>query len=327
MKIFVTGANGLLGSNLVRELLDRQYQVKAFLLPNSDMRSLEGLDFEPVYGNILEPAGINEAVAGCDAIIHVAADTSVWPSRSERVRAINIDGTQNLIEAALKNDIKRFVHIGSGSSFGFGSKENPGNETTPFIGDKYGLDYIDSKYEGQLLVLKAVEEKDLPAIIVTPTFMFGAYDSKPGSGRMLLTVQEKKVPAFSGGGRNFVYAKDVAVAVANALTMGRIGESYIAGHQNFSYKEIFGIISEVLEVPPPKIQVNDFFLKVGGFLGTTVGVISGKAPKISYPMAKIACEQQYFSSVKAVEELQMPQTDIRVAIKDAMAWFKSAGYC
>ncbi|MCB0568879.1 MAG: NAD-dependent epimerase/dehydratase family protein [Phaeodactylibacter sp.] len=327
MKIFITGADGMLGSHIVREVLERGHEAKAFLLPGSPSKALDGLDVGRFYGNILNPEEVNDAMEGCDAVIHAAADTNVWPSRSEKTRAINIDGTKNLVSAARAWKAKRFVHVGSGSSFGIGPKDKPGDESSPFTGHRYGLDYVDSKYDGQQFVLQAYRETGFPAIVVAPTFMFGPHDSKPGSGAMIIAAYQGKLPAVAPGGKNFVHVKDVAVAATNALTMGRLGECYIAGHQNLSYSEITAIIADELKSVAPRLQAPAALLKAVGLAGSFMGNVLGITPKLSYPMAVVACDGQYYSPRKAVAELGMPQTDIRVAIREAFDWFRSNGYC
>lgn len=326
MKILVTGADGLLGSNLVRELLDRKHEVSVFLLPGSPAKSLEGLPIERFYGNILERESIETALQGHEALIHAAANTNIWPSRSEIVRKVNIEGTQNVIDAALSTKIKRMVYIGTANSFGFGSKSNPGNETLPYTSDKYGLDYMDSKYKAQQLLLKAVKEQGLPALTINPTFMLGPFDSKPSAGAMILAIYQGKVPGFAPGGRNYIYVKDVATAIANALQQGSIGSSYIAGNQNLSYREMFTKIAKIVQVKPPQINVPRPFLKIYGRMGSLFGNITKKAPTVSFPMALISCDEHYFSANKAVEELDMPQTNIDQAIQESFNWLSENGY-
>lgn len=326
MKILVTGADGMLGSNLVRELLQREYQVKAFLLPNSPAKSLDGLNVEITYGNILDKDQIKSAAKNCDAIIHTAANTNIWPNRSEIVRKVNVEGTQNVVEAALENKVEKLIYVGTANSFGFGPKEVPGNEKTNYQSHKYGLDYMDSKFEAQQLVLKAVQKRKLPGIIINPTFMWGPYDSKPGAGAMILAIYNKKVPAFAPGGRNYIYVKDVCVAIANALTKGKIGECYITGNENLNYKEAFTKIATVVGVKPPSFTIPGVLSKTYGWIGTQVGTITGKAPTVSYAMAQISCDDHYFSSQKAVTELGMPQTKIEIAIEDCFQWLEKNGY-
>ncbi len=327
MKVLVTGADGMLGSNIVRELLERSYRVRAFVLPNSTYRSLEGLDIEKSYGNLLNPTELADACRGCDAIIHTAANTNIWPDRSEIVRKVNIEGTQNVIDVALAQKVKRLVYIGTANSFGFGSKTEPGDETKPYQSAKYGLDYMDSKYEAQVRLLKACKEQGLPAITVNPTFMLGPYDSKPGAGAMILAIYQQKVPGYAVGGRNYIYVKDVAVAVCNGLVQGRVGESYIAGHVNMNYKEAFSTIAQTVGVKAPRIFIPPFVSKCYGFLGSQFAKITGKAPTVTYAMANISCDEHYFNAQKAVDELDMPQTEIKVAIKESFDWLKGNGYC
>ena len=175
----------MLGSNLVRELLSRGYQIKAFLQPGRPVDTLEGFDIEKVYGNLLYPEEIRTAMQGCDAVIHTAANTSIWPNRSEAVRRVNVNGTRYLIDAALEIGVERFIYVGTANSFGFGSKDQPGDETKPYQSAKYNLDYMDSKYQAQLSLLEAVKQRNLPGLVINPTFMFGPYDSKPGAGEMI----------------------------------------------------------------------------------------------------------------------------------------------
>ncbi len=326
MKVLVTGADGMLGSNIVRLLLNKNHEVRVLLLPNSSSKSLDGLDIEKIEGNILSQEDVDKASDGCQAVIHTAANTNIWPDRSEMVRKVNYDGTVNMVNAAKSKNIERFIFIGTANSFGFGSKENPGDETQPFRCAKYGLDYMDSKLQAQNFVLDEVKKNGFPALTVNPTFMWGPYDSKPGAGEMILAVYNQKVPGYAVGGRNYVHANDVAIAVVNGLTQGRIGESYIAGHHNMNYKEAFSLIAEVVGVKAPSLPVPPFAGLLYGRLGSLYGSIFNKKPNVTYPMAKISCDGHYFTSAKAIKELNMPQTKIETAIEDCFGWLKENGY-
>lgn len=326
MKVFLTGPDGLLGSNLVRLLLAQDYSVKAFIYPGSQSKTIQDLPIEKVSGNILDQKAVLEGMKGCDAVIHAAANTSVWPTRSPRIWAINVEGTQNVINGVLEQGIKRMVHVSSASSFTHGPKDRPGDETAPFGGDQYGLDYIESKYKGQQIVQRAVTEQGLPAVIINPTYMIGAYDSLPSSGKLLVNLAKKKLPGYTSGGKNFVYVKDVAQAIINALHRGRTGECYIAGHSNHTYQEIFEIMANVAQVTPPKLAVPDSFMQIIGWLSTVWGKLARKDSPMNHATAKFACESQYYSPQKAVRELDMPQTPIRIAVQEAYDWFVENGY-
>ena len=326
MKILVTGADGLLGSNLVRELLTRGEEICAFVEPGRQQKTLEGLIVEKVYGNLLHPEEVIKATIGRDAVIHCAASTRVWPTRSALVNRINLEGTKNIVNAVFQNKIKRLIYVGTANSFGFGTKDLPGVESNPYKSEKYGLDYMDSKYKAQQFILNEVKEKKLPAIIVNPTFMFGPYDSTPSSGAMIVALHKGKVPGYTSGGRNYICAKDAAVAIANALTKGRLGECYILGNQNLSYQEAFRKIAATIGVKPPAISIPPVLAKLYGGISSFIGKISGNTPAISYPLSKIACDEHYYSAAKAIAELQLPQTPIEIGIKECFEWLKRNGY-
>ncbi|NJN78925.1 MAG: NAD-dependent epimerase/dehydratase family protein [Saprospiraceae bacterium] len=133
--------------------------------------------------------------------------TDVWPYRSEIVRRVNIEGTKNVAAATVSAGVNRLVVIGSASSCGIGSMENPGTEETTFVSNKYGLDYIDSKKAAQDFILSEAKKHNLPALMVNPTFMFGAYDSKPGAGQVIAAINEGKIPGYPSGGRNYILQK------------------------------------------------------------------------------------------------------------------------
>ncbi len=326
MNVLVTGGDGLLGSNVVRELLTRGYSVSVFVQPGRQQKTLQGLGVEKLSGNLLNQQEVMDAIAGKDAVIHCAASTSVWPTRSDVVNTVNIEGTRNIVEAVKRFSVKRLIYIGTANSFGFGTKECPGVEGNPYKSAHYGLDYMDSKYKAQQLILNEVKENALPAIIVNPTFMFGPYDSGPSSGAMIVALFKRKVPGYTAGGRNYIFIKDAAVAIVNALTMGRIGECYILGNENLSYKEAFEKIATTIGVKAPSLPIPKMFAKLYGRLGSAIGKISNITPAISYPLARIACDEHYYSAAKAVKELGLPQTPVEVGIKECYVWLKENGY-
>ena len=325
-KVLVTGADGFLGNNVTRRLIKLGFQVKAFLQPGRNTNSLDGLSIEKYTGDLLNQADLLTASSDCDYIIHTAANTSIWPSRSEIVRRVNIEGTGNVIKAAAQDHIKRLVYVGTASSFGFGTRQIPGTESSPFKSDKYGLDYIDSKKQAQDNVLEAVQTLGLKAIIVNPTFMIGAYDTKPSSGTLLLALYQGKVPGYTNSGRNFLHVKDAAVAIVNALIQGRVGECYILGNENLTYKEFYKIVGSELHISPPGILIPKPFILMFGWFSQVIAKITGNPATVSLPVARVSLDSHFFSAKKAIEELDLPQTPISIAIKDAFEWFKTNNY-
>jgi dihydroflavonol-4-reductase len=326
MKILVTGGDGFLGSNIVRVLLNRGLEVRVFLQKSRTTGTLDDLKVEKCYGDLLVPDEVLEAVQGCDYVIHAAANTSIWPPRSALVRQVNFNGTVNVINAVLATKIKRLVAVGTANSFGSGSMTNPGNEKSPFTAGKYGLDYIDSKLQAQQAILDAVRDKGLNAVILNPTFMLGPYDAKPSSGALLLALYHKKIPGYTASGRNFVHVKDVAVAATNALIMGRSGECYIMANENILYKTFNELVANELNIKPPKFSIPKPFILFYGMVAQMMAILTGKPARISYAIARISLDANFYSGEKAVKELELPQTPIRIAVREAFAWFRENGY-
>jgi dihydroflavonol-4-reductase len=321
MKVFLTGANGMLGTYITKELLKKGYQVKGLIQPGRENNNLQGLDIELVYGDITDEQFILNATKGCDAIINTAASTQVYPRRNPIIWKVN-----EAAKAALQHKMKRLIHIGSANSFEEGPLDAPGDESGKYTWGKFGMDYMDSKYKVQLKLQEMCKNENLPVVIINPGFMIGPYDAGPTSGKMLIAVVKKQVPGFTKGGKCFVYSGDVAVAAVNAIDLGKNGECYIAGNENLSYKAFFQKICAAADMPFKLMKLPAFLTLAFGFISSCLARVTGNAPKISFGMARIALVDQYYTNKKIVSELKMPTTPIDVAIKESMDWFKANQY-
>lgn len=324
-RVLVTGANGLLGANIVRELVERKFDVRILVRETSDLSGLHGVAFERMNGNILDPESVDKAVEGCDFVIHSAANTSQWPTAYSLYEPVNVNGTKHVIEAVKQHAVKRFVFVSSANAFGNGTKENPGTELNEFTGFRTGSGYMISKFVAQQFVLSEVERSDLPAIVVNPTFMIGPYDSKPSSGRIILMGMGKKVQVSPPGGKNFIHVHDAAVGTCNALTMGRTGECYLLANENLSYREFFGILNQVTGEKPKSLALPGWLLKGIGAGGTLFEKLLRKPAPLSLVNARQLCLDNYYLGNKAVEVLELPQTPIETAIREAIEWFRENG--
>lgn len=323
--VLVTGADGMLGNNIVRELLDRGHKVTCFIEEGHDGKTLKELPVKIVSGDILDEAVLAPLFNEVGYVIHTAGITSLWPARSQLSWRVNYDAVKLLVRLSKESGIKRFVHIGTATSFGHGTLENPGTELSPYTNHVFRLDYQDTKYRAQEYLLSEYSENGFPVIILNPTFMLGKYDNGGGSNKMILYIYQGKVPGYSPGGKNYVNVLDVAHAAANALTMGRLGECYITGSRNLTYKEAFTTIAQTLGVDPPTTKLPRFLSLTFGALQSGIAFVTRKAPAVTYRMARIGCEGCYYSSEKAISELKMPQRPIEDGIRDSLDWFRECG--
>ena len=326
MKVLITGADGMLGSHLCREALRQGYEVRAMVLPNSKITVLDELPLEKVFGNITDAQSMDQLVKGCDYVINAAASTQIWPRRSKQVWEVNLQGVKNLVTAAQNHQVKRFIQIGSASSFGHGSPEKPGNEETLYNSKAYNMDYVDSKQSAQTWLLKMHQDSNFPVIVINPTYMIGAFDSGPSSGKMVMSLLKGALPGYSSGMKNFVATKDVARASINSLEKGKLGNCYIAGNENLTFESFFKKACSVHGIKFKLKRIPDPIILLVGLINSIWARISGKAPKLGYNMAKQAIMKQCFNPTRARLELELPATPIEEALKDCINWWRENNY-
>lgn len=326
MKVFVTGASGFLGNNLVKTLVANGQEVVALVRTESAKRIFPAsplLRF--CMGDLDNIEDLLRAADGCDAFVHTAADTRMWPSADKAQYTVNVAYTRNILQVARRAGVGKLIHVSTVNTLKPGrSKEQPGTEAFPETTLEHPLGYVATKRLAQRLVLEAAAE-GLPAVVVNPSFMLGPHDYKPSSGALLLALQQGKVPGYTAGGRNFVHVQDVVAGILSAIEKGRTGECYILGHQNLLYREFFDMASELTGKKAGRLYLPPWLTLGYGYANMAWSRLSGKAPALSPPMARAASEVQFYSPEKAVLAFNLPQTPIETAIAETLAWFGRAG--
>lgn len=318
--VLVTGANGLLGSYVVYELLNKNYKVRVMVRPESNLTALNGLPVEYFKGQLTVQKDVEKAVAGCSHVIHAAALAVHKPTRLEAFRGINIDSTRFIAEACKKTGVERLVYVSTANCFKNGSKSNPGNEKGLFPGWMKKSGYAYSKYLAQQLVLDEVKAGKLDAVVVNPTFIIGK-DVKPEGGKIFNYILNRKIAFHPTGGKNFVDAGAVACGVVSAMEKGRRGESYLLAGENMSYRQFYKIVTGYTGQKTILLPVPCFLLKLIGRAGDFSEIILKRPVEITYVNARMLCLGNYYTPAKALKELNFPVVPVEESIGKTLNWF------
>ncbi len=321
-KVLVTGANGLLASNIISELLRNQYEVRGLLRDKKKYTATTGAGLELVEGDITNPGIIQQNLQNCDRVIHVAALTAHDLTKYEPYKKVNADAAEMLIKMCIKEGVHKFVFVSSANTFGYGTRHNPGNEETPIRPPFSNSFYAQSKLEGQQRVMKYAGQTDV--VCVNPTFMLGPYDGKPGSGQIILMGYNKKIIFCPPGGKNFVNAVDAAKGVVAAMEKGKSGEAYLLAGENLTYRDFFQKLSLITNNKAVYITLPSPILKLVGFFGTLLQK-TGIKTQLSLTNMKILCVKNFYSNQKASTELAIEFMPVDRGIKEAIEWFRENG--
>lgn len=326
MTVLVTGANGFIGSNVVRELIKENADVRVTIRKNSDTRNIEELDVEKAYCDIRDKESVKNALAGCDILYHTAAYFAHWAPDKKLFYDINVNGTKTLLEEALSQGLKKVVYTSTSNTIGSHGAGNFVKEDAEFNGWEAGDHYAISKYLAEIEAQKLCE-KGLPLVIVNPTLVIGVRDRKPTpSGALIVDIANRDMPGYIEGAINVIDVEDVARGQILAAQKGRIGERYLFGNENLFVGEFFNLIAEIAGVKPPKRKIP---YKIALFLGYLFQIgsrITRKPPVVSVSQVRLGNMGEHFDCSKAINELGLPQTPIRTTIQKAVNWFREYGY-
>ena len=320
MKVLVTGANGLLGHNVVFELLKQQYSVRILV------RSTKNIHFylekiEVFEGNFTDYKTLKQAASGCGAIIHIAAVTATNLLHYEDYRIINVDGSALLIKVADELNINRLVYVSTANTIGFGTERKLADESFNIEFPFSESFYAQSKVASEQLFIEASDKPNKHIVIINPTFMIGAFDTKPSSGKLILMGYKKRLMFAPKGGKNFVAVEAVAVSICNALVGGQNGERYLASGINLSFKEFYSLQMQVENYSQHIFELPSFILILTGKVGDLIRFLGIKTELCSMNLKQLMI-REYYSNTKAKSELTLPETNIKIAIKEAIDWFK-----
>jgi len=321
MRALVTGGTGFIGSSIVRELLRAGFEVRALVRSTSDTRNLDELDIESVTGDITDFASLKRAMRGCTHVFHSAALYSFWVTTPGLIEQVNVEGTRNVLQAALEAEIRRVVYTSSVAALAVPEKGRLVNELTPVDPSRIIGAYKKSKYAAEQVALEYAHS-GLPVVIVNPSFPVGPRDIKPTpTGQTILDFVNHRLPAYIDTGINVVDVDDVARGHLLAAEKGRIGERYILGGTNMSMKEFLGILEKITGIPAPRVRLPYAPLLALSYLNAGWCRMTRSTPRMTPDTIQMSRHYMYYDPTKAIRELGMPQTAPEVALRKAVDWF------
>lgn len=327
MRVFITGATGFVGAHVARRYAAEGASLRLLTRQTSRLDSLAGLDAETVVGDLREPEKLRTALAGCDALVHVAADYRLWVRDPQQMYAANVDGTRELLRLARETGVQRVVYTSSVATMGFKSDGTIVDEETPVSLAEMIGHYKRSKFLGEREAIKAAHNGQ-HVMILNPTTPIGPGDAKPTpTGRIIVDFLNRKFPAYVDTGLNLVDVGEVARMHVVALDHGRPGERYILGGENLTLKQILDRMSAITGLPSPTKKVPHAVAMAFAFFDETItGKLLGKEPRATVEAVRMGKKMMFASSQKAEHELGFRLLPIYNSLRSAIEWFVAHGY-
>jgi len=321
--VLVTGATGHLGNNVIRELINKDFSVRALLYPNCSIgeASLRGLDVEFFFGDILNIDSLEKALEGVDYVVHLAGIISIDGDKDGIVTKINQNGSANVADICLKNKVKRLIHMSSIHVYDFLDYRRPICETSNFSSRDWHGDYAYSKVLAEKEIRKRIE-KGLKAIILNPTGIIGPNDFEPSRmGTFFLDIFYKRYPTIIDGGFHYVDARDVGKMVISSFLKGRIGESYILSENFYSMKKIYEMCHEITGLSVPKIEIPLAFAYLGIPFDKLKAILLRKEALVTSESLGALKTMMELDNRKAVNELGFSPRKMEETLRDIYIWF------
>ena len=315
-RIFITGISGLLGTNLSNDLIKNGAKVKGLVRDASKFKGTPHSNLELIQGSLFDD--FTSVFSTIDCVVHIAAVTDQNLPRYTHYRNINCNATAHLFHTAVKCRVKRFIFVSTANTLGYGTLNDPGNEQKAIQPPFTASFYAKSKLEAEHQVLNNTHK--IAAMIIHPTFMLGAYDTKPSSGKIILMCWKKKIVFYPPGGKNFVHVADVSKGIINSMSKGENGEKYLLANENLSYGDFFKKVNTLTHQNPFMVKVPKSVLMVLGFMGDLLRFLKIKTNLSSVNM-KALCTNTYFSNEKSRIKLGITYNPVDKAITDAVNYF------
>lgn len=320
--ILVTGATGHIGNVLVRELLERGWPLRVFLLPGEDESPLAGLKLQRVYGDVLDLAALRRAMEGVEIVFHLAGLISILPGKDERLYQVNVVGTQNVVQVAQEQGVRRLVYTSSIHAIPPGAQGSIIDESIPI--DPRGLrgEYDRSKALATLHVLAAANE-GFPAVVVCPTGVIGPHDYRRSEmGKLILDSMRRKMHFIIDGAYDFVDVRDVARGLVLAAELGHPGEHYILSGERITISGLIAGVSQFTGLRGIQIMIPMGLARLAASLTGPLSALTRIKPRLTPYALNTVTANSIISHEKATRELGYEPRPLMTSIADSVSWFR-----
>jgi dihydroflavonol-4-reductase len=329
--VFVTGATGMLGSNLVRELAARGARVRGLVRSTEKAeRFLADVAFEPVQGDMRNVAALAPSLQGCVAVFHTAAYFREYyqpGSHDDELHAINVRGTLALMHAADAAGVECFVHTSSSGTIGQKPDGGPGDEDTPPSAAHLKNGYFRSKVDGDREIHAFAPTRGMRVIEILPGWMWGPGDAAPtGAGQLLLDFVHRKVPIMPEGGTNVVDPRDVAQAMLAAQAQAAHAARFIVAGEFRSIEQILHALAALTHIPAPRLRLPYPVVMTYAFFEELRAKLTGSPLLISREAIALMHAKPTVSSARAQRELGATFRPLEETLRDSLAWYEKHGF-
>ena len=324
MTILITGATGFVGQHLLERLAGSEHTVRCLVRPSSDLTGIAESGTETAVGDVTDAASVMAAIEGCDRVIHLANLYSFWEPDDDVYNTVNVEGTRNVMEAAIAAGVSKMIHVSSVVVYGRQDKVPFSEECPP--GPLPSV-YAKTKLAGDRTVWELAAKTQLAVVMLFPGGVLGPGDEK-SSGRYIMDLLERRMPArvMENSVMTWVDVRDVVEAIVKAMEKaGNEGEKYIVGNHRLTFGQLNELVRDISGVRLPRLRMPRLLLKPNALLLTALANLIQRPPLWGMAADAIATLSHGIAAngEKAQRDLGVRYRPIRETLEDAIAWYRS----
>ena len=319
--ILVTGASGFLGTELLKQLINENENVRALKRSNSVLRMSDELKnkIEWVDGDVTDVQSVEDAMQGCSKVYHCAAIVSFNPKAAAHMMQVNVNGTANVVNTALHLGIEKLLYVSSIASLGRSLGNDHLTEESKWEESKLNSKYALSKYGGEMEVWRGIAE-GLNAVIINPSVIIGAGKWDEGTAKFFNDAW-KGIPFYTKGVTGFVGVKDVAAVMIHLMESDIVNERFIVNAENMVYQDFFNQVCDGLGKPHPKIHMPAWMGELAWRAEWLRSKLTGKPPMAQKENVRVALTKFYYSSEKLKQKIGFEFTPMKKVIAETCEEF------